>query len=90
MHPGKDYVYASREEGQSERGLECPNLRVLSCQLINHTCEYDLLAEYMRRFHENINRVWVKTSEYGGKITGVNICLYFLAETRERFSEFWF
>ena len=57
MHPGKDYVYASRE--------------VLSCRLINHTREYDLLAEYMRRFHENINRVWVKTSEYGGKITQI-------------------
>ena len=57
MHPGKDYVYASRE--------------VLSCRLINHTHEYDLLAEYMRRFHENINRVWVKTSEYGGKITQI-------------------
>ena len=71
MHPGKDYVYASREEGQAERGPECPNLRVLSCRLINHTCEYDLLAEYMRRFHENINRVWVKTSEYGGKITQI-------------------
>ena len=71
MHPGKDYVYASREEGQAERGPECPNLRVLSCRLINHTREYDLLAEYMRRFHENINRVWVKTSEYGGKITQI-------------------
>ena len=71
MHPGKDYVYASREEGQAERGPECPNLRVLSCWLINHTREYDLLAEYMRRFHENINRVWVKTSEYGGKITQI-------------------
>ena len=71
MHPGKDYVYASREEGQAERGPECPNLRVLSCRLINHTREYDLLAEYMRRFHENINRVWVKTSKYGGKITQI-------------------
>ena len=71
MHPGKDYVYASREEGQAERGPECPNLRVLFCELINHTHEYDLLAKYMRRFHENINRVWVKTSEYGGKITQI-------------------
>ena len=63
MHPGKRV----KQKGAPE----CPNLRVLSCRLINHTREYDLLAEYMRRFHENINRVWVKTSEYGGKITQI-------------------
>ena len=41
------------------------------CPLIDHTRKYDLLAEYMRRFHENINRVWVKTSKYGGKIAQI-------------------
>ena len=80
MHPRKDFpVYASREglclciqgRGSSRKRPECPNRQVLSCRLINHTREYDLLAEYMRRFHENINRVWVKTSEYGGKITQI-------------------
>ena len=67
MHPGKRV---------KQKGDRVPNLRVLSCRLqagwlINHTCKYDLLAKYMRRFHENINRVWVKTSEYGGKITQI-------------------
>ena len=59
MHPRKDFpVYASRE------GL-------CLCIQGRGSSRKGLLVEYMRRFHENINRVWVKTSKYGGKITQI-------------------
>ena len=53
MHPGKDYVYASREGGQAEREPEGPNPLVYIIILCKTLNKYDLLAEYMGKFSKD-------------------------------------